>query len=150
MDQIKYVNHNWVICVDLKMVNFLLGQQSGYTKFPCFLCLCDSRVKDQYVKNNWPLRTELKPGDKNVIANPLLPRDKIIFPLLHIKQELMKQKDSRWFEYFCNIFPGINIEKKKIGIFDGPDIIKLVKDPHFIESTNDVEFKTWTSFKLVI
>ena len=35
---IKYEYHNWVICVDLKMVNFLLGQQSGYTKFPCFLC----------------------------------------------------------------------------------------------------------------
>ena len=92
----------------------------------------------------------MKPGDKNVIANPLLPRDKIIFPPLHIKQGLMKQKESRWFEYFCNIFPGISIEKKKMGIFDGPDIIKLVKDPHFIESMNDVESKTWTFFKLVI
>ena len=35
---IKYEHHNWVICVNLKMVNFLLGQQCEYTKFPCFLC----------------------------------------------------------------------------------------------------------------
>ena len=29
---------------DLKMVNFLLGQQSGFTKYPCFLCMWDSRT----------------------------------------------------------------------------------------------------------
>lgn len=38
LELINYNEHNWVICVDLKMVNFLLGQQSGYTKYPCFLC----------------------------------------------------------------------------------------------------------------
>lgn len=26
MEKIKYIEHNWVICVDLKMLNFLLGQ----------------------------------------------------------------------------------------------------------------------------
>ena len=30
---LKYQSHRWVICFDLKMVNFLLGQQRGYTKF---------------------------------------------------------------------------------------------------------------------
>ena len=34
--------------------------------------------------------------------------------------------------------------------FDGPDIIKLLKDPHFIESMNDVELRTERSFKSVI
>ena len=38
LQHIKYNNHQWVICVDLKMVNFLLGQQSGCTKYPYFLC----------------------------------------------------------------------------------------------------------------
>ena len=76
IDQIH--DHNWVICVDLKMVNFRLVQQSAYTKFPCFLCLWDSRAKDQhYVKK--------EPGGKNVMANPLVPRGKIIFPPQHIK-----------------------------------------------------------------
>ena len=48
LDLIKYKEHNWIICVDLKMVNFLLGQQSGYTKFPCFICLWDSRARDKH------------------------------------------------------------------------------------------------------
>ena len=29
--QIGFASHNWDICVDLKMVNFLPGQQSDYT-----------------------------------------------------------------------------------------------------------------------
>jgi hypothetical protein len=41
LEQINYQEHQWVVCVDLKMVNFLLGQQSGYTKYPYFLCLWD-------------------------------------------------------------------------------------------------------------
>ena len=35
---LKYEEHKWIICVDIKMANFLLQEQSGYTKFPCFLC----------------------------------------------------------------------------------------------------------------
>jgi hypothetical protein len=44
LEKINYQEHQWVICVDLKMVNFLLGQQSGYTKYLCFYCLWDSRT----------------------------------------------------------------------------------------------------------
>jgi hypothetical protein len=29
LENINYQEHQWVIYVDLKMVNFLLGQQSG-------------------------------------------------------------------------------------------------------------------------
>jgi hypothetical protein len=36
LQKISYHEHSWSICVDLKMVNFLLGQQSGFTKYPCF------------------------------------------------------------------------------------------------------------------
>ncbi|KAI6651918.1 hypothetical protein LOD99_4797 [Oopsacas minuta] len=38
LEIINYSAHDWVICVDLKMVNFPLGQQSGFTKYSCFLC----------------------------------------------------------------------------------------------------------------
>ena len=34
IDLLKYHEHKWIICVDLKIVNFLLGQQHGFTKFP--------------------------------------------------------------------------------------------------------------------
>ena len=71
---------------------FSTGSTIWIHKISMFFCLWDSRAKDQhYVKKDWSLRTELKPGDDNVMANPLVPRDKIIFPPLHIKLGLMKQ-----------------------------------------------------------
>ena len=61
------------------MVNFLLGQQSGYTKFPCFICLCDSRAGDKHWgQKNWPKRIELNVGAKNIITKPLVQREKIV------------------------------------------------------------------------
>ena len=102
------------------------------------------------------LRTKLMPGDKNVIASPLVLIDKIIFPPLYIKPGITKQlakvsdKKCKCFEYQCNTFPGISIEKNKIEIFDCPDIRKLAKDPHFIESVNDVASRAWTFSKSVI
>ena len=36
LDLISYHQHKCIVCVDLKMVCFLLGQQFGYTKYPCF------------------------------------------------------------------------------------------------------------------
>ena len=36
LERLKYCVHQWLICVDLKMVNFLLRQQGGHTKYPCF------------------------------------------------------------------------------------------------------------------
>ena len=38
LDKIKYAEHEWVICGDLKVLSILLGQQGGNTKYPCILC----------------------------------------------------------------------------------------------------------------
>ena len=71
IEHINYSRHKWVICVDLKMVNFLLGQHSGYTKHPCFFCMWDSRTKEKhYTKKEWPSR-ELKIGEKALLMNLL-------------------------------------------------------------------------------
>ena len=48
MDLLEHQQHGWIICVDLKMVSFLLGQQKDYTKFPCFLCMWDSRDRENH------------------------------------------------------------------------------------------------------
>ena len=48
LQKLCYNEHKWLICVALKMVNLLLGQQGGYVKYPCFLCLWDSRADDQH------------------------------------------------------------------------------------------------------
>ncbi|GFV21245.1 uncharacterized protein TNCV_183961 [Trichonephila clavipes] len=67
LNKLSYSDHKWTICGNLKVISMLLGQQSGYTKFPCFLCEWDSRDKKQhYVKQTWPIRKTLIPGVKNV------------------------------------------------------------------------------------
>ena len=73
------------------MVNFLLGQQSGYKKFPCFLCQWDSRDdENHWQRKEWPIRERLVVGEKIFILEPLVSRDRIIFPPLHTKLGLMK------------------------------------------------------------
>ena len=49
LERLKYCVHQWLICVDLKMVNFLLGKQGGYIKYPCFLCYWDSRTNEEHL-----------------------------------------------------------------------------------------------------
>jgi len=36
--KLKYEDHGWKVYRDLKVLCMLLGQQGGYTKYPCFLC----------------------------------------------------------------------------------------------------------------
>jgi len=60
LNKIKYKEYNWLICGDLKILTMILGQQSGFVKYPCFLCLWDSRDRENhYVKANWPPRDVL-------------------------------------------------------------------------------------------
>ena len=81
LQRICYEEHQWSICVDLKMVNFLLGQQTGYTKYPCIMCLWDSRAKQQHwIKKCWPTRNALKVCEENIIREPLVEREKIMLP----------------------------------------------------------------------
>ena len=81
---IKYDYHKWIKCTDFKLVNSLLGQQSGYFKCPCLLCLWKSRARDQHwVKEQWLAREKLEVGKQNVINTPLVVRKKILFPPLH-------------------------------------------------------------------
>ena len=88
----SYKQHLRIICVDLKMIGFLLEFQSGYTKFPCFLCSWDSRErKEHWTRKDWPVRSELIPGSLNVLTLPLVDRPKIVFPPLLIKLGIMKQ-----------------------------------------------------------
>jgi hypothetical protein len=158
LEKILYHDHKWVICVDLKMVNFLLGQQSGFTKYPCFLCMWDSRDRvNHYVMKDWPPRTNMAPcRAANILEEPLVEREKIIFPPLHIKLGLIKQfvkaldKNGECFKYICSVFPGLTIEKLKAGIFDGPQIRKLLKDANFVKSMIENEASAWRAFVDVV
>lgn len=157
IEKIKYHEHGWKICVDFKMVNFLLGQQSGFTKYPCFICLWDSRDREHHWdQKEWPLRKELIPGKQNVIHPPLVNKDRIILPPLHIKLGIMKQfvkaldNNGDCFEYITQKFPGLSTEKLKAGVFNGPQIRLLVNDKNFVTSMNKKESKAWKSFVAVM
>ena len=152
-EKIGYDQQQRFINVDLRMGNFLFGQQSGLTKYPCFLCMWHSRDRAQhYTKKDWPLQEELVPcKERNVINGPLWDRNRILFPPLHIKLGLIRQftkaldKNGNCFTYFCQAFPGLTMEKLKAGIFDSPLIRQLIRD-----SMNEVELEAWRAFVLVV
>ncbi|XP_027233923.2 uncharacterized protein [Penaeus vannamei] len=157
LEKIRYDQHEWVICVDLKMVNCLLGQESGYTKYPCFLCMWNSRDEfSHFTKKNWPVREELEPCRARNVNNTLVDKDRIIFPPLHIKLDLIKQftkaldKEGGCFMYLCQAFPGLTMEKLEAGSFDGRQLRQLIRDPEFENSMNEVELITWKAFVLVV
>ena len=76
----------------------------------------DSRDRAKhYVKKEWPAREQLAPGARNIINEPLVDREKILIPPLHMKLGFMKQftralnKDGRCFNYLCRAFPRLTI-----------------------------------------
>ena len=42
------------------------------------------------------------------------------------------------------------MEKLKAGIFDGPQIRQLIRDPEFENSMNEVELEAWKTFVLIV
>ena len=108
------------------MVNFLLGKQGNHTKYPCFLCYWDSRANEEHwLRKEWLPRNTRKPGEKNIVDNPLVDRKNIILPPLYIKLRLMKQFvkaldcSGDCFGYICSTFPGLSYENKKQGYLMG-------------------------------
>ena len=135
---IKYEQHQWQLCGDLKVVALLLGLQGGYTKYCCFLCEWDSRTREShYVTKVWPQRKPLEPRKKNVQHPPLVDSKKILLPPLHIKLGLMKNfvkaldKTKAGFKYLYEKFPRLSEAKIKEGVFLGPQIRELLRDGNF-------------------
>ncbi|GBN54673.1 hypothetical protein AVEN_155205-1 [Araneus ventricosus] len=141
LEKINYQEYRWMVCGDFKMLTMLLGQQAGYTKYPCFLCLWDSRARDlHWTKTDWSHRGALTSGEKNVINTTLVPPEKVLLPPLPIQLGLMKQfikslpKVGECFRYLCSKFPKLSEAKLKEGVFTGPDIRKLLSDSLFSET----------------
>ncbi|GBM85111.1 hypothetical protein AVEN_62867-1 [Araneus ventricosus] len=154
LEKINYQEHRWMICGDFKMLTTLLGQQTGYTKYPCFLCLWDSRSRDlHWTKTDWSLRGALTPGEK--ISN-LVPPEKLLLLPLHVKIGLMKQfikslpKYGECFRYLCSKFPKLSEAKFKEGVFTGSDVRKLLSDSLFSKTMEDKEKEACDSFKDVM
>jgi hypothetical protein len=155
---VKYKDHTWNICGDLKVVSLLLGLQLGYTKHMCFLCLWNSRDdKNHYKKHDWPSRTEHVVGKYNVKHPALIDPQKVHLPPLHIKLGLMKNfvkgmdHQGSGFQYLKDKFKGILTDAKlEAGVFTGPQIRSVIHDSSFPSNLNKNELGAWTSFVEVV
>ena len=77
---------------DSKVIGMLMGMQSDFTKYCCFLCIVDSRATDKHhVESNWPSRTSYQAGLCSVKNVPFVDLENILLPPLHTKLGLMKQ-----------------------------------------------------------
>lgn len=157
LDKIRYKEHNWEVCGDLKIISMLLGQQGGYTRTPCFMCTFNTRDdRDNHWKEDYYSARSLIVGEMNVIREPLVDPAKIILPPLHIKLGIMKQfvkameKNGEAFKYLSEVFPGLSEAKIKEGVFTGPDIRKLMKCREFQLKMTRTEKRAWISFQKVI
>lgn len=157
LGKLKYTEYNWPVIGDFKMVGFLMGMQGGYTKYPCHLCLWDSRAdSEHYQRRVWPDRLEFQIGKHNVKAKPIAEPKDILMPPLHIKLGLMKQfvkaldHNSEAFEYLKRFFPKLSEAKVKAGIFVGPQIKQIMSSDDFTEFLNAHEKQAWKSLKGVV
>lgn len=117
----------------------------------------DNRAHDKHLaQKDWPVRETLEAGMPNIVNEPIVSREKIIFPPLHLKLGLMKQfvkalsTDSDCFQYIVSAFPALSYEKIKGGVFDGPQIRRLLSDSRFVNTMNEKEKAAWLSFSAVV
>ena len=155
-DVLGYHLHQWRICGDLKMISILLGLQGGYTTYPCFLCLWDSRTDDRhYLQKEWPARGNLRPGRCNVKSCSLVDSKNFLFPPLHKKLDLMKSfvkalnKGNPLFKFLQSKFPAVSDAKLGAGVYNEPQIRELMRDTTFDEVLTEEEKRAWESFKNV-
>ncbi|GBO39141.1 hypothetical protein AVEN_208800-1 [Araneus ventricosus] len=130
-----------------------MSLQLGYTKYCCFLCLWDSRaIALHYIKRDWPQRASFKPGEMNVEHPPLSEPHKIIIPPLRIKLGLVRilvkamDKNGPAFKYLHEKFPRLSVAKIKEGVFEGPKIKQLFRDPKFEKFLRIKEKQVWGAF----
>jgi hypothetical protein len=157
LSALKYNQYGWEVIGDFKMVAFLMGMQGGFTKFPCYLCLWDSRNTDlHYKQRNWPLRSDYVVGTHNVKQEALVESKKVLMPPLHIKLGLIKQfvtklnPEGNAFRHIQELFPKLSEAKLKAGVFVGPQVKQLINSESFPKKLSKVERAAWTSFVAVV
>ena len=73
LNVLKYDQYHWGVFGELKMIAFLMRMREGFMKYPCYLCLWDSRdTKAHYQKQVWPKREEFVVGEKTVKNIPII------------------------------------------------------------------------------
>ncbi|GBM89684.1 hypothetical protein AVEN_65495-1 [Araneus ventricosus] len=127
-----------IFCNDVDSLFKALGLQHNPQEWRLFIdsSKWDNRDrKKHYIKEVWPKRQFLIQGVKNEENKSLFASEKIILPPFHMKLGLMKNFAKAMdcggsgFQYLRLKFPKMSETKIKEGIFVGPQIRQLVKDP---------------------
>lgn len=156
LDSVSYQRYQWDICGDFKALGILLGFQGGYVKYPCFLCLWDSRDTNKQYTKDWPRREEIQPGVNNVRFQPLVAVEKVLLPPLHIKLGLAKQfvkalsQTGEVFKHLQGMFPKLSDAKLKGGVFIGPQVRQMLECAELENKMTEVEKRAWCAFRNVV
>ncbi|CAK8696138.1 unnamed protein product [Clavelina lepadiformis] len=92
----------------------------------------------------------------NVIREPLVSREIVLLPPLHIKLGLVKQFvkaldfQGQVFQEIRSMFPRLSLAKIKGGIFVGPQINTMLKCKSLEEKMNKTEKEAWQAFRGVV
>jgi hypothetical protein len=119
-------------------------------------CEWDSRAKDKHYKiKDWPIRENSFPEEKCVRNEPLVDKDNILLPPLHIKLGSIKNfvkvmnKHGKGFEYLRENFPKLSDAKLKEGVFIEPQIREIIDDDLFEHLLTETEKSLLLMFKAV-
>ncbi|KAI6653126.1 hypothetical protein LOD99_3962 [Oopsacas minuta] len=89
----------------------------------------------------------------NLQHSPLVDRNKVFLPPLHTKLRLMKtfvktmnKTNSAGFLHLVGKFPKLSEAKLKEGVFVGPQIRQVFRDPDFEKTLSQLEMSAWNSF----
>jgi hypothetical protein len=58
-------------------------------------------------------------------------------------------RNSPCFQYLCTKFSSLPHAKIREGIFDGPQIRKLMTDDSYTDTVSEIEENAWNTFKVV-
>ena len=117
---------------------------SDWPIFPCVVLSMISTVPEANI-----------PDASNIANLPLVDRQNVILPPLHIKLGLIKQlvkaldKESAAFKYLVQKFPALSEAKVKEGIVVGPDIRQLLNDNNFELTMDNFRLAAWKAFRSI-
>ena len=178
LELINYYLHLWLIVCDFKILNKLLGLNGCWCKEPCFLChwrahlnLIEHYSRMGTWKKRVPVNNKLARDKVSVFFNCLIPVDKVLLPILHIKLGTFKQFIKSLFAYervcgqktvkrtanekaisfLMTFFHRKTEDKIKSGTFNGPEIRRLMKSrEEFAACLRPKEKRCWRAFCAVV
>jgi len=145
LTRLNYVEGNWEICGDFKILQILMGlKNGGNIRHPCFFCLYHAQHTEKETKVDWEERTSFIEGQYSVERVPLINTEKIVLPSLHLKLGLFKQ----YLKYIPNekardavkqLLPNLSSAKITGGILTGPQIDKIINSETFTQTLTTSE-----------